>query len=419
MIKNIVSIILFSLLIAVTGSNVIRNYYWDITDNRINDLALDTKEMLNRLDGPLSITFNTPNTQILTQLENIAQPLQRYSDMVNVDYVTTTNSETVDFYYKGKTRTFDLDIDGLNSNSFHVLLQEVLQHSDYWISFITGHGELDPFDTSSLGISQFANSLKESGIHISELNIAQLMDIPNNVNTLVIANPQMPFQEVEKKLIHKYIKENRNIWWFTEPGSPVADILKEEFGLYLTPGVIVDPSSLALGSPHPALKILTEYPEHVINTDLNTATVLPWSGNMNIVNPKNDWKYNSILATNDNAWTYTGHETVDLKVMSEHVDQTGSLNIAYSLTNHQQRIILLADSSFMLTKYYSMYANRKFLNNALQWIDAKPTQEIVATSTQADLSYYPSTTELFLFNYAWIFFVPLIMLTLGFCIRTR
>lgn len=415
-------LLILAIIIAIavfSASKLAHNYYWDVSQNSLNALSPASKDLLDRLDADLHVIVSSPDKNIINFFDDVLNRYDKYSSRIHIQYNTHATAETISIEYKNQKQTFALDLQNITEQQISTLIQKVVLKTEYWLVFLTGHGELDPFNDSVLGLSNFTDMLKDSGIHIAELNLLQQQTLPRNIDTLVLLNPQTALLPMEQELLHTYLQNGGNLWVFTEPDAPLVDFLQTEFGVTLTSGVIVDPASLPLGSPHPALKLMTQDQKHTINNGIHSPTVMPWSAHLQITHANARWEYQSFLKSSSESWTYTGPETMDIDVMRQYVGSHGPLDIGLALHNDQQRIILLGDSSFITNKYLSMYANRKLVSNMLQWLDAKPTPVTYANTAGVDFSYCPSKIDRFFYNYVWIFIMPFLLFVIGFCIRAR
>lgn len=394
-------------------------YRIDLTQNSLNTLSTTSVNLLQRLDSELEICVYNADINIINAFTDILERYKAANTNIKVSYHTKTNKEQLQIKYKGQTQTFSLNLRDINEQEISLLIQKTLQQHESWLVFLTGHAENDPFCEDAFGLSKFKNLIQDTGINVAELNLHEQQSIPNNVNTLVIANPHTSLTQIEKHLISEYLADGRNLWIFTEPDSVLKDFLLQEFSIKILPGVIVDPDSLPLGSPHPAIKLLTTQQHHVISKDLKSPMVMPWSAALQIQQQNPRWDYANIIQTTADAWTYIGPETMELEEMRKSIGTTGPLDIGYALQNNQQRILIVADSNFIVNKFLPIYANKNLVSNMLQWIEDKPVQPQYINLKLIDLSYCPSKIEQFCFNYVWIFIAPLTLCLIGFCIRAR
>lgn len=436
MFKRILPFIILFILTTVAFSKIGYNKFWDLSQNKINTLSTSSQQLLSNLDAPLNIDIYSPNIDVINACNEMFLRYTKYSSNINVAYHETIldpmlssklkvlTDHNIVVTYKNRSKAIDIKVHNLTEEIISNLIQQTLKDTEQWVAFVTGHNEPDPFNTSELGLSSFSKSLQDQGMHIAMLNLTQENMIPDNTNLLIIANPQVNLLATEKELIHKYLASGKNLLWFTEPDSPATDFLNSEFGLQLSPGIAIDPESIKLGSPHPALKIITQYPAHAINNDFSTSTIMPWSGNLVQTKNISEWKNAPFLTTNSKSWTYSGPATQDLTVLAQNKDINGPLTIGLSLTKElpqhaEQRVIVIADSSFMLNKYAELFTNTKLTSNMVNWLQANTASFVLTPHEGKDFSYAPNKLSRFLHNVFFPFIFPMGLVVMGFYLQRR
>lgn len=430
MYKNLLVILGLIILAIFSCTKIAQKYTWDITQNQAHTLTVSSKTLLDRLDAPLTISVYSPDINILNTCKDLLERYRKYSKQITIKLHQTIfhNIEQKKFNlftdnnilvtYKNARHAMDVRLGEFSEQQISTLIQKTTNAANHWLVFITGHQEADPLDSSEFGLSAFAEIFTKQGMHIVTLNLSEQQMIPDNTALLIIANPQLDFLPLEKELIHQYLEHGGKLLWFTEPDSKVTAILTEEFGIKPSKGVAIDPTSLQLGSPHPALKIITKYPTHAITEKLQTATIMPWSAHLQILFKANDWQQQVFLATQPDTWSYNGPETFDTKVLSNHKEHIGPLNLGIALsrdngTEVPQRSLVIADSSFLINKYLPLYANAQLAANIIEWSQQDVKIFVFNPTPLRDLSYHTSKLDRFLYQYFFILFVPLLFISIG------
>lgn len=411
-----------------------QQYTWDVTQNKTNTLTSTSKTLLDALDAPLTITVYSPDMELLNICDTVLAMFKKYSSKVNISMMQTildpsqsakfkvTSDHVLVVEFKDAQQAIDIRLNELSEQHISSLIQRVINDTNHWLVFLTGHQEADPLDSGEFGLSGFAQMFTQQGLRMGLLNLAQQQFIPQNTSLLVIANPQQDFLPNEKALLHQYLNNGGRLIWFTEPNAPITAFLAEEFGLKPAKGVAIDPQSLTLGSPHPALKIITQYPTHAITQDLTSATILPWSGHLQILFQANDWDQQTFLTTSSDTWTYNGPTTTDLKILRKYQEITGPLNLGVALSRpshdaqQEQRALVIADSSFVINKYLPLYANKQLATNMVSWAQNQATVLVFNTPVLKDLSYYPSKLDAIMSRYVFTLLVPMFLVAVGFYI---
>jgi len=435
MLKKTIGLALLLTLAVLGGTKIARNYYWDITQNKLNTLSESSKNLISSIDQPINIQVYSPNIEILNTCEAILLPYKKQSPLVSIELhealIDPQTSSKLKLYsnnnivvsYKNHQRGIDVNLVKLTEQQISNLIQQVVNNTNHWLVFLSGHKEEDPLDPSPSGLSSFAELFKSQGMHIAQLNLAQQQSIPNNTNTLIVANPQLDLLPLEKALLHNYLQKGGKLLWFTEPDSNVKAFIQEEFGIKLTAGVAIDPHSTQLGSPHPALKIMVSHLDHPINNELKTATILPWSGHLDISKLNNDWNPEIFIATNERTWTYAGEATQDINQMATNKEASGPLNIGIALSrangSNQQRSMIIADTAFISNKYLPLYANAQLADNLVSWVQNNSNHYVFAPNPARDLNYQPDNFDRFMFRYGFTILLPLMLIGIGLLAEPR
>lgn len=424
------SLLILSLAI-LSCSKLASNYSWDLSNNKINSLSDSSKKLVSNISEPLNISVYSPSINVLNICNELLQKYKKLSTYITVELHEATidhnlaaklkiyTDHNIVLTYKNQQQAMDLKAYTLTEALLSNLIQKVMRDTDRWLAFLTGHQEVDPFSTSMLGLNLFTDLFKAQGMHIALLNLAEQQSIPQNIDTLIVVNPQIDLLPLEKVLLHKYLERGGKLLWFTEPDSKATAWLTEEFGVRLAPGVAIDPASTSLGSPHPAIKIITQHSEHPITQNLKTATILPWSGHLDISKSLNAWQAEPFITTNEQTWAYDGDIALDLEQLAKHKQQQGPLNIGVAFSRGLQRSLVIADSSFITNKYISLYANSMLTNNLLDWIQSSDSAYIFSQTAAKDLSYQPNVLNRQLYRYVFPFLIPLLLIGIGFYLQPR
>lgn len=433
MYRKILLIVSFALLLILGCSKIANNLYWDFSNNKINSLSNTTQDLLNKLEAPITIEVYSPKIAFLNYCSDFLEKYSHASKNVNIVLkqslldpslatklkIQTEHSIVVN--YKNQQQGLDIHPADLNEATISNLILRTTVKPNQWLTFLTGHQEADPFDSDVLGMSQFTKIIQDSGMNIAQLNLAKEQQIPSNLNTLVVVNPQNELLPLEKDLIHNFLEQGGNLIWFTEPDVPAVSFLQQEFGIKLASGVALDPGSSALGSPHPALKIITSYPDHTITNNIKTPIIMPWSGHL-IAGKNLQWQSKPFLTTGANTWTYTGNSD-DPANFALHKGAQGPLTLGLALTrnsnSNEQHVLVIADSSFLLNKYLSLYANAQLAGNMLGWLQSSAPSLTFSPEKARDLSYTPNNFNMFLLRYGFTILLPLLLVGMGYFVTLR
>jgi hypothetical protein len=106
-------------------------------------------------------------------------------------------------------------------------------------------------------------------------------------------------------------------------------------------------------------------------------------------------------------------------VFAQHKGAYGPLTLAVALTRKHdaQRTLVVADSSFILNKYLSLYANAQLASNMLGWLQTTPYSLAFNQAHARDLSYSPNNFNLFLLRYGFTILLPLLLISVGYSLQ--
>ncbi len=116
------------------------------------------------------------------------------------------------------------------------------------IGYVTGHGEMSISD-SQMGSGLLAG-LTSDRYTFEELNLSEV-DIPANINTLVINGPKTTFSDIELYKIDQFVLRGGNLSLFVDPFNAVQDEMAAMYGQQMPPQFISIDTGLQ--------KLLTQY----------------------------------------------------------------------------------------------------------------------------------------------------------------
>ncbi|WP_438479418.1 Gldg family protein [Oleiharenicola lentus] len=169
-------------------------------------------------------------------------------NLANVVVLDSGTSRTVltssDFYrYKNKKR------DAFKGEAtLTAALLDVSNPDKKKVYFISGHGEMSPFDTSpQRGLSQLHDELRARNFDVAQLDLSLTRRIPPEENALlIIAAPQRRFQLYEEILLRDYLstRAGRVILMLDSRANVGLDNLFFDWGVMVhntSPKIIIDP----------------------------------------------------------------------------------------------------------------------------------------------------------------------------------
>ncbi len=393
---------------------------FDVTHNQYNTLSKANRSLLAKIDKPLSLQLFTPDQKIslavthtlsLFQQENPGIQQIVHAPILPPEQkrrLKLRSAHNLVITYENRVKAVDVDITQWNENVFGNLIQQVLHDTEKWIVFLSNHGEqtLEEKD-SHQSLSLLSHELRNKGLKVTTLNLAEAGFIPDNTQLVVIADNQTPLLPQETAQIVAYLQRGGNFLWLASPHSntdltEISTIL----GVEWPKGIIVDEKSHDLGTPNAAVSIITQYPNHPITQALNTLTVFPWSRSLHYTQATDlGWQISPLLVTN--ASTHLeGHKD----------SQHGPFTIGIALAKNTQRIVVVGNSHFLSNANLLNYGNLCLATNIFNWLNEADRLLNIPPKATMDALFTQSAFTKGMIQYVFPYGFPFIYLLIAFAL---
>lgn len=382
---------------------------FDATYNKNNSLSPGNIELISKIQKPLYIDFFTSEKNIGEQVYAIISLFQEKNNNIhfNIHYnplmpeeksrLGLHSNHNLMLSYGERSKNVDINILKWNQQAFSNLLQQILQEKEPWVVFLSGHGEQDPLSQENKNLSVLATELKNKGVKVAAINIGETGVIPDNTQTLVIADSQGAFLPHETNEIIHYLNRGGNLLWLVNPHSANNfEILSTQLGITWVKGTILDPQGYSMGTPDPAISLITQYPAHPITEKLTTLTVFPWATPFEYSNAlAQGWKVNSLLNTNAST------------LIKEAQEHQGPFTIGAAFTRGTQRVVVIGNGYFLSNGTIHNYGNLILAHNIFNWLNETNILLTAHNKPAADFSFTQNTwsriTIQYLFPYGLSF----------------
>ena len=393
----------------------------DVTANKINSLSESNRTLLSTLDKPLKVELYSTQQNIIEQVQTILSLFQKESTHVvlslHQEPLNTldktrlrlkTNNNLL-LTYDDRKRAIDINPSKWNEAAFSKLIQQIIRVKEDWVVFLSGHGERDPLSDANQDLSQLTHELKTTGINIASLNLGEIGSIPGNTKMLVIADPKVAFLPQEINHILNYVNQGGNLLWLVNPNAtPRLDKLAKHLGITWQPGTNLDQKSHVMGTPHPAMSILTKYPAHTVTEQLNILTVFPWARPLQYKAASTlGWQASPLLVTNAST-TLEVHPTKKAQQTP-----TGPFTIGIALEKNNQRMIVIGNTHFLSNASIHNYGNLQLASNLFNWLMGADFLLNTTTKPRVDLSFTQSAFTKTTIQFVFPFCLPLVYLLIG------
>lgn len=303
-------------------------------------------------------------------------------------------------------------------------LQRLSTAHRQWVVFLTGHGERNPGDKTSGGYSELAAALDAQGLTTRTLNLGEAAAIPDNAALLVIASPQQNLLPGEVQLIRDYIAQGGAVLWADDPGPRYGlGGLAEDLGVAWQTGTLIYPDYKTLGTGHPAMALVANYPDTPITENLTQLSLFPFAGGLTQTQTS-DWKPSVFLRSTTRSWLETGAlDQGSLTFEPDRGDRRGPVDMGIALTRpapnsmgdaeQTQRAAVIADSDFMANGHLSNLGNRALALSLFQWLAHRDAQIAVDVSQAPDATLQIAPANIRLLWWIFVIVMPLALLAIG------
>lgn len=403
----------------------------DWTRGGRNSLSVDSRKLLEEMEGPVHITaFARETPELREHIRDLVARYQRHKPDIELHFVNpdaepervrelgiTLDGELL-IAYNGRSDK----IQELSEQSLTNALLRIARPSTRKVVFLTGHGERNPLGQANHDLGQFGKLLSDKGIHVETLQLAETPAIPQDTSLLVIADPRTPLLPGEVRMINRYLKQGGNLLWLVEPGGlaglePVAETL----GVELLPGTVVDATTRLFGIDNPAFAIIPDYPMHEITRGIEgRITLFPQACAID-VNAPQGWEAQALLTTLDRAWTEIGPISGTIRFDQDSDERMGPLDIGYLFTREQgeeepstqQRVALICDSDFISNTYLGNAANIDLGLALFNWLNHDDRFIAITARTASDVNLELGETARMTIGFGFLFVLPLLLLSTG------
>jgi len=359
-----------------------------------------------------------------------------------VDLSQEPNYYIMQLKYKGKQtflRVYPDNEHWPSETEISAAFKRLLQAKIPKILFVTGNLERninkmgDREYRALANFKEFRNSLINQGFDVDTIRL-QTESIPDNISTLVLADPKTTLSGVEMAKIQNYIDKGGNLLISGEPRKQaMLNPLLSQFGVQLMAGAIVQTSRDL--EPHLAAPFLTGtganlYPplkgahtdSVVISMPMATALGIENSSPYTIkpllvTDPRKSWLKKDKFVT----------DSAKVKFEPEKGDLQKSFPIAVSLTRKtkgkEQRIVVAGDADFMsnieLNRFNMRTANFAFNTGIFSWLSYGEFPISSYRPAPKDTTLLIKREQVKYFRIAFIWVLPGIMLAIGALILIR
>ena len=290
-----------------------------------------------------------------------------------------------------------------------------------------GHGERDPLDNGTHGLSKFTEQLHQFGIKVQPINLLNQAVIPDNTQVLLLAGPRQAYLAGELSLIKEYVQRGGNLFWLRDPAQQNHfESLESDLAIATVPGVIIDANAklrVVLGIKHPAVIPVVEYQPHTITKSLQTHSLFPFAAAFR-VEDDSIWQASPLLQSLQRTWSEVGQLNAEELTFDQHTGDTrGPLTLGMALQRIvgtiPQRAVIIGDSDFLANGYIGNGANLELGLNIVNWLTEDESLMAITPRAAPDQTIELSDNNILFIATLLLLIIPAILIATGFIIRWR
>ncbi len=429
LIQNGLFVLLLLLLVGLLGYlGREYNVQWDISQNGRNTLNQASTEILQKMDGPVTVTvYVTDQDARLGDIRNIISEFLRLYQRIKPDFTFTfidptehpkvtqeegikVNGEMV-VTFNGRSEHLTI----VNEQVFTNLLIRLVRSSEKLVMGLSGHGERRLDGRANHDLGEFGKQLSMKGFKTDSLNLAIAQDVPTNASVLIIASPQVDLLKGEVDKILAYVARGGNLLWLIDQESLRGlQPLAEKLSITLTPGVVVDPQSQQLKAPI-TFALGANYGQHPVTRNFNNITIFPFARQISL-NESKEWNSVSLVEVAQNGWVETGKLESDV-TFDEMYDVAGPISIAAALRrtlqDREQHVVVIGNGHFLANSYLGNGSNLDFGINLINWLVEDENLITIQPRATLDSNLTMSKFALTVIVSVFLIILPLFFLVCG------
>lgn len=390
------------LSLAFIGILVVINYLaykntkrWDLTEEKQNTLAQETIDTLSKLPQNVkALAFFTSRTNS-TSAKNLLDQY-KYHGKGRFDYefidpekdpVAAKNANiTVDGTIVMQMGDRKDPVKYVSEQELTASLVRLMNQDSPKIYFLTGHGEKNLTESGDESYSRVKSTLESKNYQVESLNLLASKAIPEDARVIVIAGPQKPVSKDEVELLKTYLDDGGALVVMEEPTvvtkfdnepDPLADYLKDSWGIELGNDIVVDNSS-----QNAFLAVANSYGNQSITEKLQGMVTFYWTArSVRISEETSDITRQNLVLTSRQSWAETDLEALQNEEQQPQisadpsVDYMGPVTLAVAAENTEkkQRLVVFGDSDFANNSFFSQYGNGDLFINTIDWASYQET----------------------------------------------
>lgn len=431
------------LLLAAGALGFLSTRYYheaDWTAHGRASLSAASRAVLSKLDGPVQIvSYANPQGHLRQTVAGFLQRYQQVKPDISLRFVDPqldpakmrelgiTVDGTLILHYKGREQR----LDELSESSLTNALERLIRGNDRIVAFVTGDGERRADGKANADLGTFMSQLEARGMRAVPLNFAQVAEVPQHTDLVVLASPELPLAAGAIQALLTYVRDGGNLLWLTDPANTDLGLkpLAAALGIRVLPGVLVDGSGTALGLHDPRMIALGAYPPQAITRGFVLTTLFPQVAALARTS-QGQWAVQAFLRSSPQSWTefkpIDNARPSEIRFDAAAGELKGPLDFGFALSRlspspdkSQQRAVVIGDGDFLSNTFLGNGGNRALGERIFDWLLGDDKLVDLPPRGAPDRLLEISQNELNLISVGFLIVLPLLLLVLGGLISWR
>ncbi len=432
-VNTIVStIIFFAIMVLIVLIAEQKPLRVDLTQTRSFSLSGQTRNILNEIDKPIAvkvfISATGPGAQNKDKIKDLLDTYCYNNKNIKYEFVDPDSQPEITRRYDVKTYgTIVLEgydkkqvVQTADEENITNALLKLSRKEQKKIYFLTGHDERALSGDARDSFSNARSALEKNFYAISEFNLLQQEDVPEDAATVIIAGPRKKIPEREQVIMKNYLARGGKVMLMLDPLTETGmKGFLEGYGIEISQDVVVDRLSRLFGASE-RVPVVMEYGPHKITDNFAQPTFYPDARSVvPLAKPPQGIEVQVLASTSPNAWAERNLEMlkegkatfdkdkdlpgpVPLVVLAAIAGQKKPAVAGQEGENSPQGkdgiLVVAGNSLFASNSYFNQYGNGDFFLNTISFLAdeanlitiERPTanKPMLLTSTQATTIFW-------------------------------
>jgi len=397
-------LVVFGILVAINYIGARQNKRWDLTATKQFSLSDQTRNVLQKLDAPLSIMVFAQEGDYQRYKDKLKE-YEYVSSKVTTDYIDPDKKPavasqnqvqaygTILFKYKDRTERISTDTE----QDITTAIIKVVQGGTKKVYFLQGHGEKDAVSGERDGYKGIADSLTHENYTVDKLILAQSGAVPDDAAVVVVAGPKTDFFPGEITALTNYLGKAGKLLLELDPpdrtdSQPLTNLvaLAHDWGIDVGNNIVVDVSGMGqLIGTDQSVPVAASYPAHAITRNFKLLTAYPFARSVTAVaGGVNGHTAQAFVETSPRSWAESDIKGLltsgKVSFKAADGDKQGPITIAAAVSaasaapaapgaapdapKPETRVVVYGDSDFVANSGLGIQGNRDLFMNTVGWL---------------------------------------------------